>query len=213
MNNYIEACNFEELYEINKSHYNIGIMKIVNSLDENVKTLLVENFEELNTTFKCEIAKKNFEEDLKQLNDLYPYLEDKLKRDDLIEFVKYLVSNFADVTDAPLLGLTIEKVKDDMCRFFHCDMNSLRLVYTIIGPSTLWVEDSNVNREFLGQGRNDLVIKNKELIKQVPNNSIVLLKGNGFYNGQNRGVVHASPKISGSGEKRILLRVEALYHE
>jgi hypothetical protein len=90
-------------------------------------------------------------------------------------------------------------------------MNHLRLVYPLMGPGTLWINDDNVRREHLGQGRNDLVVIDQNKINQVPNKTITILKGNGHPTGKNKAVVHASPVISKTLEKRILLRIESIF--
>ena len=94
---------------------------------------------------------------------------------------------------------------------FHYDVNHLRLVYPLLGPGTLWLNDENVRREYLGKGNNDLVVIDQEKIFQVPEKTITLLKGNGHPTGKNKAVIHASPVISKSAEKRILLRIESLF--
>lgn len=211
MSNCIEASSFEELYKIHNREFNIGLLSAEANEPEDMRAFLRDNFDQISSRFKCEIDKNNFVEELKQLNELFPLLDDSETKTEIIEFVKYLVSNYADVTDAPILGLTVEKVTGDMCRYFHCDLNSLRLVYPLLGPGTLWVEDSNVNRDYLGQGKNELVVKDSTKIFQVPPRTITLLKGNGHQTAYNCGVVHASPPVSKTKEPRVLLRIESLY--
>ncbi len=211
MSNCIEASSFEELYKIHNREYNIGLMRIDSIEPEDMRNFLHNNFDQLNSRFKCEVDKENFEADIKQLDNLFPILDDSESKKEIIDFVKHLVSNYADVTDAPILGITVEKVTTDMCRYFHCDMNSLRLVYPLLGPGTLWVEDSNANREYLGQRKNELVVKDPAKIYQVPPKTITLLKGNGHHTAYSCGVIHASPPVSITNEPRVLLRIESLY--
>jgi hypothetical protein len=211
VSNCILANSFEELFNIHNSQYNIGLMNVENVEPIDQRKYLENNFVNISTLFKLEIDKNHFESHLEELNYLFPKLSDDEDKMKLINFLKYVISNYADVTDAPVLGITIEKVVNDMCRFFHCDMNSLRLVYPLLGPGTLWVSDENVNRQFLGKGKNELVIKDSNQIFQVPIKTITILKGNGHVTGNNKAIVHASPKISETREKRILLRIESLY--
>jgi len=209
--NFLEAGSFEELFKINLHQYNIGFMDLRDFEPQGLRQYLTENFNRLMPFYKMQIEKVDFEKDLLLIDKHFSHLPHSDEKFELIQFVKFLVSNYADVTDAPILGLSIEIVKNDLCSLFHCDMNSLRLVYPLLGPGTLWVKDEDVNRNYLGLRRNDLVVNDSSKINQVPLKTLAVLKGNGFYAGANRGVVHASPKISTTQEKRILLRIESLY--
>ena len=209
--NCIQAENYEMLFDIHKMNFNIGLLNIEHNEPSRQRDYLDTNWNTIPTHYKCMIDKNNFEVEIEQLNDLYYILDESEDRLNLINFLKSLTSNFADVTDAPILGLSIEKVTGDLCRYFHCDMNHLRLVYPLLGPGTLWLSDDNARRENLGQGKNDLVVIDQEKIFQVPTKTITLLKGNGHPTGNNKAIIHASPLISKTSEKRILLRIESLF--
>jgi hypothetical protein len=209
--NCIQAENYEMLFDIHQKNFNIGLLNIEDSEPVNQRSYLEGVWTKIPTNFKCMIDKNNFHLDLDQLDELYYVLDDCDDKNQLINFLKSLVSNFADVTDAPILGISIEKVTTDLCRLFHYDVNHLRLVYPLLGPGTLWLNDENVRREYLGKGNNDLVVIDQEKIFQVPEKTITLLKGNGHPTGKNKAVIHASPVISKSAEKRILLRIESLF--
>lgn len=211
MTNALFAENYETLYQIHQKEFNIGFMNIQDIYPENLESFLIENFDKIPKFFRCSIEKNNFAQDINEIDNLYSVLGPSQERDELINFVKTLISHFADITDSPELGLSIERVDNDLCKFFHCDMNHLRLVYPLIGPGTLWVEEENVNRNFLGQGRNDLAIIDQQKIHQTPDKAITLLKGQGHPSAMGRAVVHASPVITKSKEPRILLRIESLF--
>lgn len=207
----LHASSFEDLYEIHSKEYNIAFMDISHILPRELENYLIEQFDKIPTMFKCIIAKDMFEETIDQLNELYYILDDSDKKTELINFVKTLVSHFADVTDSPLLGVSLEKVKGDLCKHFHYDMNHLRMVYPLIGSGTLWAEEDNVQREYLGQGKNSKVILDQTKIHQVPGKTITLLKGNRHPTALGKAVVHSSPQISHTKEKRILLRIESIF--
>lgn len=207
----INAQNFEELFAIHSPEFNLGLLDIAELVPEGIEQYLIKNFDKIPTHYKCFISKEFFEESLKQVDDLYYVLDDGEEKTQLINFIKTLVSNFADITDAPELGLSLEKVKNDLCKHFHCDMNHLRLVYPLIGPGTLWTKEDNLRREFLGKGQNEKVIIDKTQIFQVPKNTITLLKGQGHPSAHGKAVVHASPQITHTQEKRILLRIESIF--
>ena len=207
----INAQNFEELFAIHSPEFNVGLLDIADIIPEGLEQYLIAQFEKIPTHFKCFISKDSFEESIKQVDDLYYILDDCEDKTQLINFIKTLVSNFADITDAPEMGLSLEKVKTDLCKYFHCDINHLRLVYPLIGPGTLWAKEDNLRREFLGKGENDKVIIDKNRIFQVPKKTITLLKGQGHPSANGKAVVHASPQITHTQEKRILLRIESLF--
>lgn len=207
----LHANAFEDLYSIHQSQFNIGLMNIDDIEPENIKPYLEKNFSNLPKMFKCIISKDNFEESIEQLNEIYYVLDDNEEKAELINFVKTLVSNFADITDSPDMGVSLEKVEGDLCKFFHCDMNHLRLVYPLLGPGTLYLNEDNVKRQFLGKGRNDDVVIDPSKIIQVPPKTISLLKGQGHPSAHGKAIVHASPVISNSMDKRVLLRIESIF--
>ncbi len=207
----LNATTFEELYSIHEKEYNIALMSVAPFEPQNIKTYLEKNFEQLPQMFKCIISKDNFDESIKQLDEIFYILDDNEEKMEFINYIKTLTSHYADISDAPDLGLSLEKVQGDMCKYFHCDMNSLRLVYNLIGPGTLWAYEENVRRENLGKGRNEEVIKNQNQIQQVSPQTITLLKGQAHPTAFNQAIVHASPPVSVTKEKRVLLRIESIF--
>lgn len=207
----LRASSFEDLYKIHSKEFNIAFMDISHIIPVELENYLIEQFEKIPTMFKCIIAKDMFEETIEQLNELYYILDDSDKKTELINFIKTLASHYADVTDSPLLGLSLEKVKGDLCKNFHYDMNHLRLVYPLIGSGTLWAKEDNVQREYLGQGKNSKVIIDQSKIHQVPQKTITLLKGHRHPTAHGKAVIHSSPQISHTEEKRILLRIESIF--
>jgi hypothetical protein len=205
------ANDFSDLYSIHQKEFNIGFMNIETIEPSMVKSYLEINFDKLPSMFKCIISKDNFEESIRELDNLYYILDDNDEKLELINFIKTLVSNFADITDSTDMGVSLEKVTSDMCRYFHCDMNHLRMVYSLLGPGTLWAEENNLRRNFLGKGKNDEVIIDPTKIFQVPPKTLTLLKGQGHPTAHGKAVVHASPIISKSKEKRVLLRIESIF--
>lgn len=199
------------LHSIHQKKFNIGLMNVEDLEPFDQKEYLASQWEKIPTQFKCIIEKQNFDDQLEQIENLYFILDESPDKLKLINFVKTLIANYADVTDAPILGISVEKVTSDMCKYFHCDVNHLRLVYPLLGPGTLWAGDDNVRRENLGKGRNEDVIINQDRIFQVPAKTITILKGNGHPTGSGSAIVHASPIVSATKEKRILLRIESIF--
>ena len=207
----LHVKTFEDLYSIHQKEFNIGLMNIESLEPKSIKPYLVRNFTALPKMFKCIISKDNFEESLEQLNEIYFILDDNEEKAELINFVKTLVSNFADITDSPEMGVSMEKIEGDLCKHFHCDVNHLRLVYPLLGPGTLYLNEDNVKRQFLGKGKNDEVVIDAARIIQVPPKTISLLKGQGHPSAHGRAIVHASPVISNTMDKRVLLRIESIF--
>ena len=99
-----------------------------------------------------------------------------------------LVRRFAALTQAPTVRLRLEVVEGDACRRFHADYTDVRLVTTYAGPGTdirrTPAEDAPVTR--IGTG--DIALFKGKLF---PGNPPVLL--------------HRSPPIEGTGERRVVL--------
>lgn len=207
----LHANAFEDLYSIHETKFNIGLMNIDDLEPTGIKNYLEKNFHKLPRMFKCIVSKDNFEESINQLDEIYYVLDDNEEKTELINFVKTLASNFADITDSPDMGISLEKVEGDLCKYFHCDMNHLRLVYPLLGPGTLYLNEDNVERRFLGKGSNENVVKDPTKINQVPPKTISLLKGQGHPSAHGLAIVHASPPINRMVDKRVLLRIESIF--
>ena len=94
-----------------------------------------------------------------------------------------------------------------MCRRFHTDINSLRLLCTYVGQGTLWVPDEMVNHKaFLNKGGNEEIVTDESQIQHAGTGDVIILKG-ALYPEANP-IVHRSPAIEGNGESRLLLRID-----
>ena len=94
-----------------------------------------------------------------------------------------------------------------MCRKFHTDINDLRLLCTYIGPGTLWLPDEAVDLKALQKGGDEqALVVDEQQIQQVSTGDVVILKG-ALYPEANP-ILHRSPSIEESGEKRLLLRID-----
>ncbi|MEL6124115.1 MAG: DUF1826 domain-containing protein, partial [Bacteroidota bacterium] len=105
--------------------------------------------------------------------------------------------------------LLLASVNTNMCRRFHTDINDVRLLCTYTGPGTLWLTNDNINRRALDSyDGNESIVMDPERIQQVPEGAIALLKGAMYPHHQTKAIVHRSPTIEESGEKRLLLRID-----
>jgi hypothetical protein len=99
-----------------------------------------------------------------------------------------LVRRFAALTGKATVRLRLEAVDGDACRKFHADYTDLRLVTTYAGPGTdirqTPAEDAPITR--IGTG------------------DIALFKGK-LFPGEPPVLLHRSPSIEGTGERRVVL--------
>lgn len=141
------------------------------------------------------------------------YLPAGRGRDALAEDIGLLSAMLAELLDAKRIGLRIEIVREAMCPRLHVDHVGIRLLCTYLGPGTEWVEDSDVDRRFLGAaagGKPDeasgLLLPDYR-IKSIPAHSVALLKGSLWQGNTGRGIVHRSPAVS--TPPRVLLALDA----
>ena len=112
-----------------------------------------------------------------------------------------LVKTFEKVTEASSFRLSLSTVSGNMCRKFHTDINDLRLLCTYAGEGTLWVAEDEESRVV------DVEAPiNAEQIHQAQAGDVLILKGALYPNGNP--VLHKSPAIESTGQKRLLLRLD-----
>lgn len=116
--------------------------------------------------------------------------------------VRDLLSKFQKVSQSESSRLLIATVNSNMCRKFHTDLNDLRMLCTYSGPGTLWLTEDNVDRS----SRDTTALREND-IQQVATGDVAILKGAIYPNVQSA-IVHRSPTIEETGEKRLLLRID-----
>ncbi|MEM1409081.1 MAG: DUF1826 domain-containing protein [Bacteroidota bacterium] len=104
--------------------------------------------------------------------------------------------------------LHLKVVANNACTKFHVDGYQLRLFSTYYGPGTEWLPEDAVNRRALGT-TNECIIVGPNKIQQMKAGHVAILKGElpGKRNSVG-GIVHRSPAITETHEKRIILRVD-----
>ena len=118
-----------------------------------------------------------------------------------------LLDLFQEVTNASSFRLLLATVRTDMCRKFHTDINSLRMLCTYTGPGTLWLPDEVVDPKALRAKGNDLELGiDPRHIQQAQNGEVIILKG-ALYPDANP-ILHRSPTIEEQGGQRLLLRID-----
>lgn len=128
----------------------------------------------------------------------------------LLQDIFEILTHFEKITSATTYRFLLATIDNDMCRKFHTDINTLRLLCTYIGQGTLWLPDEAINKELLKR-RTDRradkeIIIDETQIQQVNTGDIVILKG-ALYP-QANAIIHRSPTIEKYGEKRVLLRMD-----
>jgi len=127
--------------------------------------------------------------------------------------IEALVRRFCDIVGSPRCCVRLAAVRDVMCRRFHTDYISLRLLCTYAGLGTQWIADDDVDRAHLGHRAIDAdeesltALRPAAVVRRVPKGAVVLLKGDAWPGNAGRGAIHRSPDPGPVG--RLLLRIDA----
>lgn len=127
--------------------------------------------------------------------------EQKILLDDILG----LLELFKQVSKTSSFRLLLATINTNMCRKFHTDINNLRMLCTYVGPGTLWLPEEAINHRALRAKRSDFIL-DKNLIQQVDTGDALILKG-ALYP-ESKAIIHRSPTIEETGEKRLLLRID-----
>jgi len=189
----------KDLQEIHNKEVNIAILnRFIEELADEIQILLNQNFE-IQLCGEVESIAESLTKALKLLcaNDL------------LINDISSLLHLFKEISNANSFRLLLATVNTNMCRRFHTDINDLRLLCTYSGPGTLWLPDEAVDRKALDScGDNEALVLDESKIQQVEAGDVVILKGAIYPTEGTKAIVHRSPTIEESGEKRLLLRID-----
>ena len=122
--------------------------------------------------------------------------------------VSELTQDFLSYSKDGCGTLHLKMISDDACTKFHTDGYSLRLFTTYYGKGTEWLPEKAVNRSALGKS-NDLIVQDASQIQRMDAFEVGILKGEIPGKASSvKGIVHRSPRITQSGEKRIILRLD-----
>ena len=126
---------------------------------------------------------------------------------------------FCALLDERQCKLTLASVRTDSCRKFHADFVRLRALCTYAGPGTELVDDAHVHREVhMDTSRslraiadaNAQMILDPSKILRANTGDLVALKGELWPFNRGRGAIHRSPPIEASGQRRLVLTIDAL---
>lgn len=118
-------------------------------------------------------------------------------RDHLLEDIGGLVTLFARVTERGLVDVRLERLDHDACWKFHRDRVKARLLTTYRGPATEWVHPDFAQRAVRDQKSYD------GPLERMGQHDVAIFKGDRA--GPDRGIVHRSPPVEGTGRTRLLL--------
>ncbi len=119
-----------------------------------------------------------------------------------------LASWFAQLMGGQPLRLFFGKVEKDMCRRFHTDINTLRLLCTYQGPGTLWAHPDAIDHHKVAKGTNEEMIRDPAGIYQANTGEVLLIKGALHERSTYGAALHRSPAVQKSGQSRLLLRID-----
>lgn len=137
--------------------------------------------------------------------------EFELQSDCCLDFysdIMNVAKMFLSLTKSKTIGIQLEAVTNDLCKFFHIDRVPYRLITTYKGPTTEWLPNSNVNRSELGKYSNKNVFKDKSKIQKLPDFSLGIFKGEQLLPGSS--LVHRSPPLVNENEKRLIMRMDTI---
>ena len=115
---------------------------------------------------------------------------------------------FAVISKSESLKIQLCKTAEQPCPLFHVDRLKYRLLCTLRGPGTEWLDDRAVRRKFLGRGNNRKIVRHEAVVYEVEPFQVCILKGEAFRGGYGRGVVHRSPPVPPAVGGRWYLRVD-----
>jgi len=125
--------------------------------------------------------------------------------------LRFVAEVFADLTSATELGMRLETVDRDLCRFWHTDKVSLRLITTFYGAGTEWLGNHHVWRDRLNEQADDnpfVVLRPGAIIHQLRERDIGVFKGDAWP-APHQAIVHRSPHVA-PGSRRLLLTLDPL---
>lgn len=112
----------------------------------------------------------------------------------LLGDVAMLAGHYCAIMRLEHVRLRLEVVETDACRKFHSDWVSARLITTYLGRGTQWLRSADA--ELLERGQEP------RHIASLDTGDVGLFKGK---LATSHPVIHRSPPIAGTGEKRLLL--------
>lgn len=202
---FVFSDSFKNLGTIKQTGINLAILpRAVNlKLFEFIQSLDLTIFPAIQTSFYAYECATVLSMLLKNIT------VDKQGLEILISDLTEVTQQFSAIVHSELVRFRLQVVDNDMCRYFHCDYNNLRLISTYSGDGTQWIANENLNRNKLGCQNNKEIVKDSSNIHQMKPFWVGIFKGELFLNNHGNGIIHRSPPISDRSKRRLLLRIDA----
>jgi hypothetical protein len=153
--------------------------------------------------------------DARSVRPLFEGLPDRVETRAWAADTATLVAHLCALLGTQSLRASLATVETNKCRKFHTDYKTIRLVCTYAGPGTEWVDDRHADRSAMGHEEtcidtaNTRIVRRGSSIRRSGPGDVVLLKGELFDGNRGRGAIHRSPPIEATGERRIVLTLDA----
>lgn len=139
-------------------------------------------------------------------NNIAVEMKDALSRlhidDEILVYITGIVDMFSCLFDLTVVGLRLKTLHSAMCPKFHVDKVPVRLVTTMAGLGSEWLDNNLVKRE-----NNRLIIDSNVTVRSLECGDVALLKGERWAGNEGKGLVHRSPKTA-NHQKRLLLTLD-----
>jgi hypothetical protein len=115
-------------------------------------------------------------------------------------WLRTLAELHAVLADADRLGLRLCLTRGQPCPRFHVDRVGLRLICTLRGPGTQWLDHADVDRRHLGvRGPTDTpdLLRPGAVVRRLEPFDVGIFKGESWPGNAGRGAVHRSPPPDG----------------
>ena len=151
---------------------------------------------------------------MKALEDqLFSLLPDHSAKAAFVADLMFIIEMYACLFELDEVGLRLQVLDRAMCPRFHTDKLGCRLVTAYQGAGTEWLDEHYLDRSKLGAGNGGLpdeksgLYADQEQINQATVGDVLLLKGDGWFGMEGKGVVHRSPAVP-SGQKRLVATLD-----
>ena len=131
----------------------------------------------------------------------------------LCTHIALIVDMFCCLFELKRVGLRLITVDKAMCPKFHVDKVPCRLITTLSGTTTEWLHHADVDRSKLGAGSQGMpdevsgIFSHEQVIQRLDIGDVALLKGQGWFNNEQGGLVHRSPSIE-DNNRRLMLTLD-----
>jgi hypothetical protein len=105
-----------------------------------------------------------------------------------------------ELADCAQVSVRLEVIDSDACRKFHGDYVTLRLIATLAGPGTQWLDNGDAARLRAGADLDTL------RVRDITTGHVALFKGREW--APDAPIVHRSPPVAGSGQQRLVLVID-----